>query len=489
MHDTVTGTKTEEKARLGTFMKANDRGDQKPCEPLFDAFWRSGELAVMFGPPGTGKSVMAVQIADALARGRAIGGFEMPTRRQRVLLIDMKLTKDQFDRRYAIEYEDGGLRYFRHSENLSWGRPDDPDDLCEYIREFVVAERISVVVIDDASELRSTFDGTREMLRTMRKLRRLQRELGISVMVIASSREPGRFGLVTERELMRSRVLCDTADSAFAFGVHPNDPAWRYLLQTRSRTGEIVWTDRNMPYCRMEQSEDGFLGFVFDQRFLPQYPEDVRQQIVVIKKQHDAGAPFRWIAEDEGMSLSRVYRLYKLWRPDLEREEDKNLFEQADHAENSNSHYSVESEIDYTSDTESSTPYEEGVPVATYSVGTDAGSFVDAAVEEFDRSILIEDWPDWIGQGLTPELDEYGNEMLVESRDERGRPKVYYRLTSKGDVRRWIRNGWGVSGSAVDPPHSRGWLPTLVGFDPNIRLKPGRGGPWIHALKSVATDI
>ena len=35
---------------------------------LFDEFWREGELALFFGAAGTGKSVFAVQLADALAR-------------------------------------------------------------------------------------------------------------------------------------------------------------------------------------------------------------------------------------------------------------------------------------------------------------------------------------------------------------------------------------------------------------------------------------
>ena len=37
-----------------------------PPEPLFDEFWREGELALLFGASGSGKSILAVQIADAL---------------------------------------------------------------------------------------------------------------------------------------------------------------------------------------------------------------------------------------------------------------------------------------------------------------------------------------------------------------------------------------------------------------------------------------
>jgi len=69
---------------------------------LFDEFWREGELAMMFGASGTGKSILAVQIGEALARGRALDGFRMPrTRRQKVLYVDLDTSAKRFRTRYS----------------------------------------------------------------------------------------------------------------------------------------------------------------------------------------------------------------------------------------------------------------------------------------------------------------------------------------------------------------------------------------------------
>ncbi len=38
---------------------------------LFGEFWLEGELSLMFGEAGAGKSVLAVQIAQAIASGEA----------------------------------------------------------------------------------------------------------------------------------------------------------------------------------------------------------------------------------------------------------------------------------------------------------------------------------------------------------------------------------------------------------------------------------
>src|SRR5215213_8791540 len=72
----------------------------RPAARLFDEFWREGELAMLFGASGAGKSILAVQIADALARGTAMWGFVMPKGRRKVLYVDLGLSDAQFQARY-----------------------------------------------------------------------------------------------------------------------------------------------------------------------------------------------------------------------------------------------------------------------------------------------------------------------------------------------------------------------------------------------------
>ncbi|HYG14819.1 MAG TPA: AAA family ATPase, partial [Bacteroidia bacterium] len=42
---------------------------------LLDKLWQEGELAVLFGDTGVGKSQFAVQAAEAVSRGKTISGF------------------------------------------------------------------------------------------------------------------------------------------------------------------------------------------------------------------------------------------------------------------------------------------------------------------------------------------------------------------------------------------------------------------------------
>ena len=79
----------------------------KPAALLFDEFWREGELALLFGAQATGKSILAVQIADALGRGTPVTGFRMPRGRRKVLYVDMDLSDAQFQARYGSGDDSG----------------------------------------------------------------------------------------------------------------------------------------------------------------------------------------------------------------------------------------------------------------------------------------------------------------------------------------------------------------------------------------------
>lgn len=59
---------------------------------LWDSFWYEGELSCLFADSNVGKSILAVQIADRIART------------DNVLYLDFELSEKQFQLRYTSEY-------------------------------------------------------------------------------------------------------------------------------------------------------------------------------------------------------------------------------------------------------------------------------------------------------------------------------------------------------------------------------------------------
>src|ERR1700761_1761386 len=67
---------------------------------LFGKFWHQGEVCILFADSNLGKSILAVQIADAISKGNATYPFNVETQPQPVIYCDFELTDKQFEARY-----------------------------------------------------------------------------------------------------------------------------------------------------------------------------------------------------------------------------------------------------------------------------------------------------------------------------------------------------------------------------------------------------
>lgn len=432
---------------------------------------------MLFGAHGVGKSLLAVEIAEALARGRAIEGLEMPDTRQNVLYVDLVLSDTQFGCRYSCEVpkkKRGARLHYKFSANLYRDRPLEGEDLVGWLRGFVEKEKIGVVIIDDLSLISRTDDGTRQTLELVRELRRLTRQLGISALVLADS-HPYIFSReIAERDLRRTRILCAYADSVFALSAVQNT-VWRHLVQTRSQAGELAWTHRSPAHFKVSARDDGFVGFGFVADALC---EEQQQLACQIKEMHDQGEhSFREIAESLGISKSTAARLYGKWKPAYEPAGPQAASLPVDADE-------------YTSDDrEQHVPRTQapGVPVGPQAASLCVDQYEHEDDEQIDREDLErydfdpdgDDGDEYSFVEQTPsapatvpaavpfaaalrrrsiydlerDRDPNGNEIFVESREEHsGKPKVWYRRRERGtDFVQYKRDSIGISGKTIGP--------------------------------------
>ena len=68
---------------------------------LFDELWFENELCIFFADTNVGKSILAVQIADAIARGIPMEGFRLEGPPRPVLYLDFEISDKQFEKRYS----------------------------------------------------------------------------------------------------------------------------------------------------------------------------------------------------------------------------------------------------------------------------------------------------------------------------------------------------------------------------------------------------
>ena len=149
---------------------------------VFDRFWLEGELAVLFAGAGKGKSVLGVQLAEAIARGRSIGEeFRMKLPAQKVLYFDLELSDKQFEMRYSAEVGErikkGQKIHYEFSSDLLRAQAISYDQFpkgrfqtygeyfYDMLRAAVNITQAKVIIIDDLAYLRRGRDRNRDAAR------------------------------------------------------------------------------------------------------------------------------------------------------------------------------------------------------------------------------------------------------------------------------------------------------------------------------------
>jgi len=460
-----------------------------PPRALFGEFWREGELALLFGAAGTGKSLLAVHLAESLARGSGFDGFDGPCKPLSVLYVDLVLSDSQFVMRYSQAARGGKRRGYRFSARFFRDRPADAEPLAIWLRRCVVEQKIKAVVIDDLSVVTRSADGTRETFELVHELRKMTRELGVSIMVLADSLAPVFERDIAERDLRRTRVLCGYSDSVFAIETAPG-AGRRNLVQTRSQAGNLVWTHRRPAQFTIEGRDDGLIEFeVYRTQLTPAMCETITR----IKKMRDAGSPFRTIAKALKIPKSTVARLHSKWpperaapllqeegwHPDVLYRDDGVVGERPVVVKAEPAVAEPEKRISYNFREETyrgeftdeylasiglppmwkkpstgSPPYEGGVAPASGD-----GVVLSTAFEQPDSFADAENHP--VGEtpptllrqegSLEAALDAYGREILIESREKHsGRPLVWYQTDKKGTTRRFRRDLLGINIERLD---------------------------------------
>ncbi len=252
-----------------------------PQEQLFGPFWLVGELCILFARTGVGKSVLAMQIAETLARGIPLPPFDredgvrLPP--QRVLYIDFELDCDQLAMRYSRISEDRtrfdafyefSTQFFR--AEMSWngcvqeGYDGFSDMFFTCLDENVRDSEATVLVIDNITFLdTSATSNVNVALNVMRKLVELKKYSHISILVLAHTPKRRTSHPLTEHDLQGSINIANFADSMFAMETSRAGSDIRYLKQIKTRTGRKQHGHTNVATFSLQKFDFGAqLGIV-----------------------------------------------------------------------------------------------------------------------------------------------------------------------------------------------------------------------------------
>ncbi|MDX9695249.1 MAG: AAA family ATPase [Bacteroidales bacterium] len=275
-------------------------------QKLFGTFWLTGELTILAGDTGIGKSLIAAQLLSSITNKEPYFLGQEITYQRKAIYFDFELSDYQFAKRYKKhKFHSSFIR-----SRFNYDYEGSEIFSIRHIREKIIEEKAEIVIIDNisATTLRPTQE-TDVALELMRELKKLTRE-GISCLVIAHT---PKFSNITSLEINHmagSKVLANFSDSVFFIHRSKENFNYRYLKQVKARNAEQL---EDVIVCRIEE-KDGFLGFEYvkhddEQNHVsntkPKDPEELKQEIQSLSSE---GKSIREIAKILGISKSKVHR-------------------------------------------------------------------------------------------------------------------------------------------------------------------------------------
>ncbi|MCD8297644.1 MAG: AAA family ATPase [Prevotella sp.] len=295
--------------KFNEFIK-NGFNIQEPNQFYF-SFLHEGDLAILFGPPHCGKSILAVMIAESICNL-----YKHYGNNSKVLYIDFELTNKQISMRYAFTHTD---RFHQFPESLLritfhediHSRISD-NSLFEDLEKFIVNNNVKSVIVDSISFLAQGKKGT-FLNDIFLKLTSLKNNCGLTMLVVANSLKKINSTPISLADLPGNAFLSVIADSIFALNFSTKGYDIRYVKQLKSNSDRIRYGDDNVLEYKIIRDNDGMT--LLD--FLHNTTEDEQIGIDIIAQEElgsqvrilrGKGWAYRKIADKFSISPSKAYR-------------------------------------------------------------------------------------------------------------------------------------------------------------------------------------
>ena len=242
---------------LFTAMTANDviqevKSISNPRQ-LFGPYWYESEVCCLFADENVGKSILAVQIGDGVAKMFQEG--------ETVLYYDFELSKKQFESRYRSEdgdshhvFNDNFIRVELNSGNIPVERMNEIEDLLiEGIEQNIIQFKSKAIIVDNISWLINLKNSVASVGKLMRKLCTLKKEYGLSILVLAHTNKRNSAKGIEINNMNGSKKMSNFFDAMFTLGKCKVDPSFKYLMQTKVRTGGFTNDKNNVDVCKIEK--------------------------------------------------------------------------------------------------------------------------------------------------------------------------------------------------------------------------------------------
>ena len=280
---------------------------------LWDFFWYEGELSCLFADSNVGKSILAVQIADRIART------------DNVLYMDFELSEKQFQLRYTGGHGDLYVfpdKLYRVSLDCnSLLDANFEEAIINSIEQMALQTGCKIFIVDNLTYLCCAMEKGDAAGRLMIQLNNLKRRYELSILVLAHTPKRSLDCPITSNDLAGSKRLYNFFDSVFAIGKSAQDSGLRYVKQLKVRYGTFSHDADNVIVYEIDKV-DAFLQFVFrgystEKEHLKKLGEnESSQRDCLILQLSQSGKSVREIASQVNCGKSTVSRIIQRSKED-----------------------------------------------------------------------------------------------------------------------------------------------------------------------------
>lgn len=319
--DLIDNPKPVKRRGLFTGKTMNEWMDEAKKEPipkrLCGVFWYEGEVCLLLGTEGAGKSIFAMQIATVISSGEGTeGAFLCEADPQKVIVFDFELNKKQQENRFSQQYEN----HYEFSDNLVRFEMDGADtvpddvDFEQYLREEMANEveelGARVVIVDNITWISGDTETAKSASPLMKWIHSWARERHLSVLVLCHTPKIKPHPL-TSNDVAGSKRLTDFCDSLFAIGKSVKGENMRYIKQLKGRMDVKLYGTNNVIECRMVKPSNRVYfeveGYTEEKDHLVAFSDDaVDDKAAQAREMSNAGMSQREIARVLGVSVGTV---------------------------------------------------------------------------------------------------------------------------------------------------------------------------------------
>lgn len=279
----------------------DDAHQLPPLVSLYPDIVLEGDLSIIFGQSGIGKTIFAMQIARYIAESG-----------KRLLYVDCEMTPRQLGNRYKTpNFPPTFLR-------AEMDREHPAEDVLKGIEEVAVANHVEVVFIDNITALGQSLDRSADAGVLMASLNTLKKKYNWTLVVL--NHVPKMFSgnvPLSLSAMQGSAKINQLIDDAIGLAQSSIDSNLVYVKQCKWRNGELTMGADHVAVYERCKDEDGNLGFISrgfgtEQEHLSIENCNEREEMKArVRELSNKGMTQTTIANQLGISQSKVSRLLK----------------------------------------------------------------------------------------------------------------------------------------------------------------------------------